>query len=638
MKDGFLIAGTATPDLKVADPAYNAEQIIENMKQAKEKKVSLLVFPELSVTGYTCGDLFGQRTLTDAAGQALERIRKASCGWKALVFIGMPIRNGEKLYNCAVALCDGTILGIVPKKYLPNYSEFYEKRNFTAAPDTISSLRIGENLVPFGTNLIFRASNMPEFSVSAEICEDLWVITPPSLSHAATGAGIVVNLSASNEIIGKAEYRRTLVSGQSARIIGAYVYADAGSAESTTDMVFSGHSIIAENGRILSERLPFEEGMQTAVIDVFRLADERIKTDTYPAKGEKCADYLEIPFETEQYVLETPKFSKHPFVPADSEEFERRAERIIAIQTAGLRKRLAHTGAQTAVIGISGGLDSTLALLITVQAMDLLHRSRKDILAVTMPCFGTTARTKSNAITLAEALGVTVKTVDIKHAVEVHFADIGQDEALHDVTYENAQARERTQVLMDIANASGGLVVGTGDLSEVALGWSTYNGDHMSMYGVNASVPKTLVRYLVSYFASGLSGIAREALLDIMNTPVSPELLPAKDGEIIQKTEEIVGPYDLHDFFLYYTIRMGFSPKKLFRVACRAFEDEFDAKTVLKWQKQFYRRFFSQQFKRSCIPDGPKVGSVSLSPRGDWRMPSDASAAAWLRELEDIPV
>ena len=387
---------------------------------------------------------------------------------------------------------------------------------------------------------------------------------------------------------------------------------------------------------MLAERAPFDEGMQTAVIDVFRLADERLKTETYfPAAG-RGEDYWEISFETDRYEVPTPKYPRRPFVPDDKEEFDKRAESIIGIQTAGLRKRLLHTGAKSLVIGISGGLDSTLALLVSVRAMDMLNRPRTDILAVTMPCFGTTARTKNNAVTLAEALGVTVRTVDIRKAVEVHFADIGQDESVHDVTYENAQARERTQVLMDIANANGGLVVGTGDLSEVALGWSTYNGDHMSMYGVNCSVPKTLVRYLVGYFALALTGAAKAALEDILATPVSPELLPSENGEITQKTEEIVGPYDLHDFFLYYTVRTGFSPKKLFRVACRAFEGEFTPQVILKWQKQFYRRFFSQQFKRSCIPDGPKVGSVSLSPRGDWRMPSDASAEAWLSELADI--
>ena len=636
MKDGFLIAATATPEIRIADPVYNADKIIENMARAKALGVSLLVFPELSVTGYTCGDLFASRTLADAAASALDRIRAASEGFGALVFVGVPLRFHGKLYNCAAALCDGKILGVVPKKHLPNYGEFYEKRNFSAAPEGLHQMSLLGGDVPFGTNLIFRASNMPEFSVSAEICEDLWVVTPPSLFHAAAGAKILVNLSASNEIIGKAEYRRALVTGQSARTVSAYVYADAGRTESTTDMVFSGHSMIAENGRLLAERAPFDEGLQTAVLDVFRLADERLRTETYFAECGHAADYLTIPFEVAFRDVPTPKFPKRPFVPSDREELEKRAESIVGIQTAGLGRRLAHTGAKTAVIGISGGLDSTLALLICVRAMDRLGRARRDILAVTMPCFGTTARTKSNAVTLAEALGVTVRTVDIRHAVEVHFADIGQDPSVHDVTYENAQARERTQVLMDIANASGGLVVGTGDLSEVALGWSTYNGDHMSMYGVNCSVPKTLVRYLVGYFAGTLSGAARDALLDIMDTPVSPELLPAENGEIVQKTEDIVGPYDLHDFFLYYTVRMGFSPKKLFRAACRAFEGEFDPAVILKWQKQFYRRFFSQQFKRSCIPDGPKVGSVSLSPRGDWRMPSDASAAAWLREAEEI--
>ena len=636
MRDGFLLAATATPEVRVADPAYNAEKIIEMMMRAKEKNVSLLVFPELCITGYTCGDLFASQRLAAAALEALERIRDASRGFGALVFVGVPLRHRGKLYNCAAAVCGGRILGAVPKTHLPNYGEFYEKRNFAPAPEGISELTIGEESVPFGTKLVFRAAGMPEFSVAAEICEDLWVVAPPSLSHAAAGAGIVVNLSASNETIGKADYRRRLVTGQSARILGAYLYADAGSSESTTDLVFSGHSLIAENGRLLAERAPFDEGMQTAVLDVCRLADERLKTETYPSASGAGGDYRYIPFDADIHAVPTPKFPRRPFVPEDRTEFEKRAESIVGIQTAGLRKRFLHTGAKCLVIGISGGLDSTLALLISVRVMDALKRPRTEILAVTMPCFGTTARTKNNAVTLAEALGVTVKTVDIRRAVEVHFADIGQDAGVHDVTYENAQARERTQVLMDIANACGGLVVGTGDLSEVALGWSTYNGDHMSMYGVNASVPKTLVRYLVGYFAAKLAGAAKTALDDILATPVSPELLPAENGEITQKTEELVGPYDLHDFFLYYTVRMGFPPKKLFRVACRAFEGEFAPAVILKWQKQFYRRFFSQQFKRSCMPDGPKVGSVSLSPRGDWRMPSDASAEAWLAELADI--
>ena len=629
MKDGFLLTATVSPDLRVADVAYNTEQMILAVDEAWEKGVSLLVFPELSVTGYTCGDLFGTRTLVTAAEDALERLRKASAGKQMLIFVGAPLRHHGKLYNCAVALSDGAYLGVVPKQHLPNYNEFYEKRNFTEAPTETDTIVLGGQEIPFGTRLIFRARNMPDFSVAAEICEDLWVVCPPSLSHAAAGANIVVNLSASNEIIGKAEYRRALVTGQSARTVGAYLYADAGSGESTTDIVFSGHSLIAENGRLLAERAPFEK-----VIDVMRLADERLKLETYPVADAR--GYTTVPFEAALRETETPCYPKRPFVPADKGEFAVRAESIIGIQTHGLKKRLSHAHAKSVVIGISGGLDSTLALLVAVRAMDLLARDRKDVIAVTMPCFGTTERTKSNAVILAEALGVTVRTVDIKRAVGVHFEDIGHDESVHDVTYENAQARERTQVLMDIANENGGIVVGTGDLSEVALGWSTYNGDHMSMYGVNASVPKTLVRYLVGYFADTLSGAARTALLDIIDTPVSPELLPAENGEITQKTEDIVGPYDLHDFFLYYMVRMGFSPKKLFRVACRAFADEFDAATILKWQKQFYRRFFTQQFKRSCIPDGPKVGSVSLSPRGDWRMPSDAVCDVWMRELDEI--
>lgn len=635
MKDGFILAATSSPELIVADPAFNAGRIIEDIERAYQKGVSLLVFPELCITGYTCGDLFLQRTLSDAALAALERIRLATESAPGmLVFVGLPMRHQGKLYNCAVALCGGRMLGAVPKKHLPNYNEFYEKRQFTGAPCAMDRIIIGHTDIPFGTNLLFEAAGMPEFTVAAEICEDLWVPVPPSLSHAVAGATVLVNLSASNELIGKAEYRRTLVIGESARTVGAYVYADAGCGESTTDMVFSGHSLIAENGRLLSETAPFEGGMQTAVIDVARLSDERLHMDTYPPVD--TSHYEKVVFDAVFHDVPTPKYPKRPFVPDDPGEFEKRAESIIAIQTAGLCKRLSHSHAKTAVIGISGGLDSTLALLIAVRAMKNIERDTREVLAVTMPCFGTTKRTKSNALMLAEELGVTVKTVDIKRSVSLHLKDIGHDEENHDVTYENAQARERTQVLMDIANQTGGLVVGTGDLSEVALGWSTYNGDHMSMYGVNASVPKTLVRYLVGYFAEKLSAKARRILLDILETPVSPELLPADNGKIVQKTEDIVGPYDLHDFFLYYTVRAGFSPRKLFRVSCRAFENEFDPQTILKWQKQFYRRFFSQQFKRSCMPDGPKVGSVSLSPRGDWRMPSDASAAAWQAELDAI--
>lgn len=634
MKDGFIKVATMTPDLRVADTVYNAEQIILGIEKAASENVSLLVFPELCVTGYTCGDLFNHRTLIDAALVAVEKITEATKGKNMLAFIGAPIRYNYKLYDCAIAMFDGKALAVIPKTNLANYGESYEARNFASELE-LNMIAIGDSYAKVGAKVLLRVRSMPEFVVSVEFGEDLWTMESPSITHAKAGATIIVNLAASAEIVGRAAKRRALVSAQSAKLCAAYIYANAGSAESTTDGVFSGHSLIAENGHILSERKPFDEGLQTAVIDVYTLADMRAKKNIYPAID--TTDYNFILFvDYKMKETETPKLPKRPFLPTDKNEFTERAESIISIQAHGLKKRIAHSWAKTAVIGISGGLDSTLALLIAARAMDLLGRDRKDIIAVTMPCFGTTVRTKSNAVMLAEALGATVRTVDIKRAVGVHFEDIGHDENNHDVTFENAQARERTQVLMDIANQMNGLVVGTGDLSEVALGWATYNGDHMSMYGVNADVPKTLVRYLVEYFASVMDGDAKKSLLDILDTPVSPELLPAKDGEIAQITEDIVGPYDLHDFFLYYTIRNGYSPKKLYRLAKRAFEEEFDGETILKWMKKFYSRFFTQQFKRSCVPDGPKVGSVALSPRGDLRMPSDAVATVWLNEVNEI--
>ena len=634
MKHGFIKTATVSPSLRVADTVYNAEKIIEAIRLANDEGVSLLVFPELCVTGYTCGDLFGQRTLLEAAKKAVIAITEATAGIPMLIFIGAPIRRNNKVYDTAIAIYGGEILGIVPKKNLANYGESYEARQFSCCEDEKCAPFFEvdeESYVPFSSNLIFAAPDIPEFTVACEIGEDLNVPESPSVAHTKAGANIIVNLAASAEIVGRAAKRRLAVSAASAKLVCAYLYANAGADESTTDGVFSGHSMIASNGKILSEKKPFETGMQTAIIDVQTLADDRMKKNTYPAQN--ADDYRFVAFEMPVKETETPKYPKRPFIPTDKSEFAERAESIINIQAYALKKRIAHSWAKTAVIGISGGLDSTLALLIAARAMDLLGRDRKDIISVTMPCFGTTQRTKSNAVLLSEALGTTVRTVDIKKAVSVHFEDIGHDENNHDVTFENAQARERTQVIMDIANQTGGLVVGTGDLSEVALGWATYNGDHMSMYGVNADVPKTLVRYLVDYFASTMEGEAKACLLDILDTPVSPELLPAKDGEITQKTEDIVGPYDLHDFFLYYTIRKGYTPEKLYRVATRAFEGEFDGETVLKWMKKFYSRFFTQQFKRSCTPDAPKVGSVALSPRGDWRMPSDAMSTAWLNEI-----
>ena len=639
MKHGFIKTATVSPELRVADTAYNAEKIIEAIHMADAENVSLLVFPELCVTGYTCADLFLHRTLLDAAKKAADTIVKATEGIQMLIFIGAPLRRENKIYDTAIAICNGEVLGIVPKTNLANYGEAYEARWF--APGKAGELHdlyewSADTFVPFSTNILFTSEFMPEFSVGCEIGEDLMTVTAPSENHAKAGANVIVNLSASAEIVGRAAKRRLAVTSASAKYGVAYLYANAGCEESTTDGVFSGHSMIAENGKLLCEKKPFETGMQTAVIDVQTLADEKMKKNTYPEQ--QLQDYLCSPFFMPVKETETPKVPKRPFIPTDPAEFEERAESIINIQAHALKKRIAHSWAKTAVIGISGGLDSTLALLIAARAMDLLGRDRKDIISVTMPCFGTTQRTKSNAVLLAEALGTTVRTVDIKKAVSVHFEDIGHDENNHDVTFENAQARERTQVIMDIANQTGGFVVGTGDLSEVALGWSTYNGDHMSMYGVNADVPKTLVRYIVAHFANQMDSEAKACLLDILDTPVSPELLPAKDGEITQKTEDIVGPYDLHDFFLYYTIRKCYTPSKLFRVATCAFADEFDGETILKWMTKFYSRFFTQQFKRSCVPDGPKVGSVALSPRGDWKMPSDAMATAWMEELNAIQI
>jgi len=634
VKDGFVYSAFCLPDLKLCDTEANADAIIEKINTLTEKKAALAVFPELTVTGYTAGDLFGQRTLIDGATAALDRIVKSTHGSHALIFVGAPIVAGGKLYSAAVAISNGKVLGVVPKTYLPNYSEFYEARNFTPAPDGVGTVKLLGFEVPFGTDIIFEAEDMPEFSVAAEICEDLWVPCPPSTRHALAGAKIIVNLSASDELVGKAEYREDLIKNQSARLIAGYVYASAGSGESTTDVVYSAHSMICENGRMLAESAPFEYEDKYAVIDVYRLADERMRRNTFDA--EYADGYVKVKFEAERADAPTPVLPRLPFVPDDGGEVEKRAESILNIQSHGLARRLKAAHAKCAVVGVSGGLDSTLALIVAARAAKLCKMKASDVIAVTMPCFGTTKRTKSNAVALSEKLGATVRTVDITKAVRLHFADIGQDENTHDVTYENAQARERTQVLMDIANKEGGIVVGTGDLSELALGWSTYNGDHMSMYGVNASVPKTLVRYIVKYAADTSDKSTAKVLYDILDTPVSPELLPAENGEISQKTEDIVGPYELHDFFLYYTIRHGFAPAKIYRIALAAFDGAYDGETIKKWLEKFYSRFFAQQFKRSCLPDGPKVGSVSLSPRGDWRMPSDAEAKLWLDQVKKL--
>lgn len=636
MKYGFVKVAAATPKIRVADVRYNADSIIRMIGQAKEAGAELLVFPELCVCGYTCGDLFGQDVLLGAAMEELARIARATAGEELLVFVGVPFRCGGVLYNCAAAINDGAVIGFVPKRHLPNYAEFYEKRNFQPYCGENIRVEFAGASVPFGRKLVFRSRSMEQFTVAAELCEDLWVPAPPSVSHALAGANIIVNLSASDEAAGKAEYRELLVRAQSAKTVSGYVYSDAGDGESTTDMVFAGHNIICENGVVLAESELFRNGLTVSEIDVQRLAFERRRINTF-YDSQDAAGYEIIPF-TAGGVGEklTRSVSRHPFVPADDGERTARAESILTMQAAGLKKRIEHTNAACAVIGISGGLDSALALLVTARAFKALGRSAKEIIAVTMPCFGTTGKTRENSLRLMRELGVTSREIDIAATVRAHFADIGHDESVHNAAYENAQARIRTLVLMDIANDNGGFVVGTGDLSELALGWATYNGDHMSMYGVNASVPKTLVKYLIRHEAARLGGEAEKTLCDILDTEISPELLPPEDGKIAQKTEELVGPYELHDFYLYHAVRWGELPEKVFYLARQAFKGAYDKKTLKKWLKNFYTRFFSQQFKRSCLPDGVKVGSVTLSPRGDWRMPSDASAALWAEQIERL--
>ncbi len=639
MKHGFIKVAAATPEVKVADCVWNGEQTIRLIEEAENLGVKVLVFPELGITGYTCGDLFLQDTLLDAAQKTMWKIAEATEGKDVFVFVGLPLQVRDKLYNVAAAIHNGELLGIIPKKYIPNYSEFYEARHFHTGPAETADIFVDGLLVPFGQNLIFTCEELG-MTLAAEICEDLWTRIPPSNIHALAGANVIANLSASNEVVGKGKRRRNLVKSQSSQLLAAYIYACAGEGESTTDSVFGGHNMIAENGNILAEQR-FITGLCVSEIDLQKLRSERRRIGSFLT--EEREDYTEIIFTYPSLGKELPEtaltrpVAKSPFVPADNSKRKERAEEITMIQALGLKKRLQHTNCKSAVIGISGGLDSTLALLITCKAFDMLGLPRTGITSVTMPCFGTTDRTYNNALTLAKELGTTVREVNIAESVRKHFEDIGHNESVHDVTYENAQARERTQVLMDIANQTNGMVIGTGDLSELALGWATYNGDHMSMYGVNADIPKTLVRYLVAYFADEAGEPALEEVLkDILATPVSPELLPPTDGEISQKTEDLVGPYELHDFFLYYMLRFGFAPKKIFRLAKHAFAGEYENAVILHWLKNYYRRFFSQQFKRSCLPDGPKVGSVGVSPRGDLRMPSDACVRLWLEELEAI--
>ncbi len=636
MRDGFIKTAVMTPKIKVADCVYNAGQICQELEAALAAGAKIIVFPELSLTGYTCGDLFWQETLLEAAREGLLKVMESTKGQEALVFAGLPWEKDGKLYNAAAVLWDGKLLGLVPKRFLPNYSEFYEARHFTPGNEKPDMVEFHGKQVPFGSKLLFSCPDMPGLCVAAEICEDLWAPNPPSTNHALAGATVIANLSASDEATGKDIYRRRLVESQSARLVCGYLYASAGDGESTTDLVFGGHNLIAENGTLLKESPRFTNEPAFAELDIRRLLAERRRMTTFvPAKDE---DYRVIPFRLTPGPTElTRYFDPAPFVPSGREDREHRCEEILSIQAMGLKKRLEHTGCQSAVVGISGGLDSTLALLVTARAFDLQKIPREKITAVTMPGFGTTDRTYFNACELTRRLGATLREVSIRDAVNIHFRDIGHDPQARDVTYENSQARERTQILMDIANQSGGLVIGTGDMSELALGWATYNGDHMSMYGVNASVPKTLVRHLVRYYADTCKDEKLASVLaDVLDTPVSPELLPPKDGEISQKTEDLVGPYELHDFFLYYVLRFGFDPGKLFRVAKLAFAGVYTADTILKWLKTFYRRFFAQQFKRSCLPDGPKVGSVAVSPRGDLRMPSDACARIWLERLENM--
>ena len=639
MRDGFIKVAAGTPKIRVADCRYNAEQIFTMMREADKQGVKVLCLPELCLTGYTCGDLFLQDTLLCGAEEGLQTILEATRNLDMVTVLGLPVRCkwDNKLYNCAAVIQSGEILGLVTKTYLPNYGEFYEQRWFASGAGVETSVDLCGETVDMDAAGLFACETVPNLVLGVEICEDLWATEPPSARLARGGATVILNLSASNELVGKSGYRRNLVVGQSGRLVCGYVYADAGEGESTTDLVFTGHNMIAENGALLAERR-FATGLTISEIDVDRLAYERRRMTTF--NGQRQADLWRASFSLplEETRL-TRAVSPAPFVPADAEDRAERCNEILKIAALGLKKRLEHTGARTAVVGLSGGLDSTLAILITAVAMKLLDRPASDIIAVTMPCFGTTDRTRDNAVELAERLGATLKRIDIGSAVKVHFKDIGQSMEDHSVTFENGQARERTQVLMDIANQNGGLVIGTGDLSELALGWATYNGDHMSMYGVNAGIPKTLVRHLVAFVSDdkGSEDPRLSAVLDdILDTPVSPELLPAIEGKISQKTEDLVGPYELHDFFLYYAIRWGFPPRKVFRLAEHALGRTYDRATILKWLNSFYRRFFTQQFKRSCLPDGPKVGSVTLSPRGDWRMPSDAVAALWLEELEGL--
>jgi len=635
MKDGFIKCAVASAQVKVADCLFNTQTVLQLMRQAEKEQVRLLVLPELVTSSYTCADLFLQQSLQTGCLEAVAAIVEESKDCELLLVFGSALVVEGNLYNCAVVVHKGVILGVVPKQHLPNYQEFYEKRWFCTPRDGNREITLLGQTVWFGTRLLFQNDEIREFVLACEICEDLWVPDSPGIGYALAGATVITNCSASDELVGKEEYRRSLVAGQSAKLVCAYLYSNAGEGESSTDLVFTPHNLIYENGLQLAQSYGISNTLLITEIDVQKLALERIRMQTFNADR---SAYRTIFFSWKVGTCSLTRFiDKAPFVPSDEANRSERCEKILMLQALGLKQRLAHTQSKSVVVGLSGGLDSTLALLVCVRAFDLLSLDRSGIVAVTMPGFGTTKRTKGNAVQLAKALGVELKTISIAKAVRQHFKDIGHDPAVLDVTYENSQARERTQILMDLANSLNALVVGTGDLSELALGWATYNGDHMSMYGVNASVPKTLVRHLVKHVASQSNPELKKVLLDIAATPVSPELLPASsDGTIMQVTEDIVGPYELHDFFLYHAIRWGFGPQKVYRLASLAFAGEYDDAFILRWMKTFYRRFFSQQFKRSCLPDGPKIGSLALSPRGDWRMSSDASYTLWKRELDTL--
>lgn len=646
---GYVKAGAAVPKLHLADCVYNKEEILKSIKNAAAKGIRILAFPELCITGYSCADLFFQKPLLAAAEKAVQEIAAETADLELLFALGVPIPADNRIFNCAVVLYRGKILGAVPKTFIPNYSEFYEDRWFAGANDLLSeTVSFAGQDVPIGNDILFAADGFPGLQIGIEICEDLWTPIPPSSYQCLYGATLILNLSASNELAAKSAYRRQLVSQQSSRCLSAYVYSSAGIGESTQDTVFSGHSLIYEIGTNLAETKLFQRESQLAFadIDIDLILHERRKHSTFMAhlqQPEAQRFYRQISFAMEESPLESSEWkrplSPAPFLPPQDSSLDARCQAIFGIQVTGLARRMEHTHANTLVIGISGGLDSTLALLVSAKACDFLGLDRSHVLGVTMPGFGTTDRTYQNALNLMKALGVTLREISIRDAALQHFKDIGHDPAVHDVTYENTQARERTQILMDLSNQTNGLVVGTGDLSELALGWATYNGDHMSMYGVNAGIPKTLIRVLVNWIAhtDEVSAAASEILLDVLDTPVSPELLPPDaDGKINQKTEDLVGPYELHDFFLYQILRFGFSPAKVLFLAEKAFLGTYDRDTLLKWLKNFYRRFFTQQFKRSCLPDGPKVGALCLSPRSDWRMPTDAYSRIWLDEVEKL--